>query len=278
MNATQAIHGLLSDALKTGDVHLLGEALELSPATRGLLAVAPKQVHLLPAADATLIGLAVGLAMSGARPVIELSGPDALWGILQQLGQEASLLSGEFSAPLIIRVPVAPGEDVPVDAIAALNGVTLACPSSAAQAAGVLSAALSGRETVVILEPRELLLEGLEEPDAVTLGRAAVICEGTHATVLAVGRGVRAAQAAAADLASEGISVEVIDLCTIAPLDTETIAASVYKTGRPVLAGCPDSVLTATVHAGFLRLESPPTSVEADESAIIGAVRASVSY
>jgi pyruvate/2-oxoglutarate/acetoin dehydrogenase E1 component len=94
VNATQAIHGLLSDALKSGDVHLLGEALELSPATRGLLAVAPKQVHLLPAADATLIGLAVGLAMSGSRAVIELSGPAALWGILQQLGQEATLLSG----------------------------------------------------------------------------------------------------------------------------------------------------------------------------------------
>lgn len=278
MNAIQAIHGLLSDALQSGDVHLLGEALELSPATCGLLALAPQQVHLLPAADATLIGLAVGLAMSGQRPVIELSGPDALWGILQQLGQESALLTDEFSAPLIIRVPVAPGEDVPLDAIAALSAVTLACPSSAAQAVGVLSAALSSRETVVILEPRELLLEGIDTADAVTFGRASLVREGTHATVLAVGRGVKAAEAAATALVSEGIAVEVIDLCTITPLDTAAIAASINKTGRPVLAGCPGSVLTATVRAAFLRLESPPTSVEADESAIIGAVRASVSY
>ena len=277
MNATQAIHGLLSEALQSGDVHLLGEALELSPATRGLIAVAPQQVHLLPAADATLIGLAVGLAMSGRRPVIELSGPDALWGVLQQLGQEASLLAGEFSAPLIIRVPVAPGEDVPLDAIAALSGVTLACPSSAAQIAGVLSAALSGRKTVVIIEPRELLREGIDAGTEQS-GHAAVVREGTHATVVAIGQGVRSAQAAARVLDREGISVEVIALCSINPLDTEIIAASVHKTGRPVLAGCPASVLTATVRAAFLRLESPPTSVEADESAIIGAVRASVSY
>ena len=277
MNATQAIHGLLSDALQSGDVHLLGEALELSPATRGLLAVAPQQVHLLPAADATLIGLAIGLAMSGQRAVIELAGPDALWGILQQLGQEAALLTGEFSAPLIIRVPVAPGEDIPLDAVAAFPDITLACPSSADQIAGALSSALSSRSTVVIIEPRELLLEGIAA-DTISPPRAAVVREGTHATVVTVGRGVQTAQAAAAALDQEGISVEVIDLCTLQPLDTELIAASVYKTGRPVLVGCPTSTLTATVRAAFLRLESPPTSVEADESAIIGAVRASVSY
>ncbi|MFT5685067.1 MAG: pyruvate/2-oxoglutarate/acetoin dehydrogenase E1 component [Myxococcota bacterium] len=278
MNATQAIHGLLSAALKSGNAHILGEALELSPATSGLLALSPDQVHLLPAADATLIGIAVGLAMSGARPVIELAGPDAVWGILQQLGQEAALLTGEFAGSVIIRVPLAPGESAPVAALAALPGVTLAAPSSGAQAAGILAAALKGRGTVVILEAREQLREGVAAVPDVRLGEAEVVRAGEHVSVLAWGRGVAAALSAAETLSDEGIEAEVIDLRTINPLDTATIAASVNKTGRPVLAGCPESVLSAAVRAAFLRLESPPEIASADEAEIIRAVRASVSY
>ncbi len=278
MNATQAIHGLLSDALKSGDAHILGEALELSPATSGLLAQAPDRVHLLPAADASLIGVAIGLAMSGARPVLELSGPDALWGILQQLGQEASLLSGEFSGALVIRVPLAPGETAPVSALAALPGVTLATPSSAAETAGVLAAALKARGAVVILEPRERLREGIAAVPEIRLDQAQVARAGSHATVLAWGRGVAAALSAAETLSEDGIEAEVIDLRCIAPLDTATIAASINKTGRPVLAGCPESVLSAAVRAAFLRLESPPEVASAEAADITRAVRASVSY
>ena len=278
MNATQAIHGLLSDAVTAGDAHILGEALELSPATRGLLAAAPERVHLMPAADATLIGVAIGLAMSGQRSVIELSGPDALWGILQQLGQEAALLTGEFAAGVVIRVPIAPGESAPIEAIAALPGVVLASPSSAAESVGLLAAALKHRGPVVILEPRELLREGIDAAPDLHLGEAAVVRSGAHATVLAWGRGVAAALSAADALADEGISAEVIDIRTINPLDTETIASSVHKTGRPVLAGCPTTVLTEAVRSAFLRLESPPVAAAADAEAIAACIRQSVTY
>ncbi len=278
MNASQAIHGLLSDALKSGDAHILGEALELSPATSGLLSQAPDRVHLLPAADATLIGIAVGLAMSGARPVIELAGPEALWGILQQLGQEAAMLSGEFAAPLVIRVPLAPGEVAPIAALIALPGVTVAVPAAAARLPGVLAAALRARGPVVILESRALLREGIAAASDVTLGRAVVVRAGSHATVLAWGGGVAAALSAAEALSDEGVSAEVIDLATLSPLDTDTIAASIHKTGRPVLVDCPEPVLSAAVRAAFLRLESPPETCSADASEIIHAVRASVSY
>jgi pyruvate/2-oxoglutarate/acetoin dehydrogenase E1 component len=80
LNAYQAIHGLLSRALPDRNIHILGEALELSPDTQGLMAQDPTRVHLLPAADASLVGIGIGLALSGARPIISLSGPDALWG------------------------------------------------------------------------------------------------------------------------------------------------------------------------------------------------------
>ena len=278
MNATQAIHGLLSDAVSSGEAHILGEALEMSPTTAGLLAVAPQRVHLLPAADATLLGIAVGLSMSGSRVVVELSGPDALWGILQQLGQEAGALSGEFSASIVIRVPVAPGESVPLSALTALDGITVATPATAADAPAVLAAALKSRGPVVILEPRELLREGIDGVAPLRLGEAAVVRSGEHATVLAWGRGVAVAQAAAAAVANEGIETEVIDLRTLKPLDVRTIAASVNKTGRPIVVGCPESVLNAAVTGAFLRLESPPATAEADEAAIINAIRTSVHF
>ena len=282
MNAYQAIHGLLSQALSTQQVHVLGEALELSPATRGLLAQSPRRVHLLPAADASLVGVGIGLALAGARPVIELASPASLWGVLQQLGQEAAPLraAGEFSAPLVLRVPLAPGESVPLDVLTSLQGVTVACPADADDAVAMLRAALSSRDPVVLLEPRDILSESVQDaaPADRPLVQARVLREGTDATVLAWGPTVRAALAAAEALAAEGVSAEVVDLRALSPLDEETVGASVRKTGRPVLAGGPSAALLACVRTAFLRLESPPASATGDSAALTEAIRRAVHY
>lgn len=281
MNAYQAMHGLLSRAINDRNVHVLGEALELSPATRGLLSASPDQVHLLPAADASLVGLSVGLAMSGARPVVELSGPDALWGALQQLGQEAAPLrnAGEFQAPVVLRVPVAPGEPMPVGLLQQLEGVAIGCPASPEDAVALLQAALEGVDPVVLIEPREVLGRRMSgEPARLQFGEAVVRREGTDATILAWGPGVAAAMDAADALKSEALSVEVVDLRTLSPLDTDVIAESVNKTGHPILAGGPDGVLLGTILAAFLRLECPPAQIDAEVDALSEAVRRAVNY
>jgi pyruvate dehydrogenase E1 component beta subunit len=280
MNGAQAIHGVLSSALQSNQqVHVLGEALELSPATQGLMALSPKQAHLLPASDGTLTGLATGMALAGHRPVVELAGPAALWGALQQLGQEAAAAHGEFNAPIVLRVPFAPGE-VDLSAILmALPGVVVAIPSGPDELAGMLRTALQATGPVVILEARSVLAaRGTGVDTLVAFGHAALRREGAHASILACGDEVLTATAAADDLATEGHEVDVLDLGTLSPLDLETVGRSVDKTGRPILVGAAAAVLPQVLHRSFLRLESPPATCAGTAQAIAQAVRTATQF
>ncbi len=279
MTGQGALANALAAALQQDQrVHVLGEALELSPVTAGLRARAPERVHLLPASDAALVGVAVGMAMGGARPVVELAGPDALWGVLQQLGQEAATLSGEFSAPVIVRVPMVPGAGDPTGLLTAIKGLTLAAAGVAADGAGLLQAALQASGPVVLLEFADVLAAPLEPAESLPLGRARVARAGAHATALCWGAGVGAALAAADLLAGDGIALEVIDLRTLAPLDTATLGDSVGRTGRAILVGGGAAALLDAVRAAFLRLEAPPVEVPADAAAIAAAARAALEY
>jgi len=281
MNGAQCIHQVLSEAL-SGDqrVHVLGEALSLSPASSGLMASHPEQVHLLPSADATLIGVAVGMAIGGHRPVVELAGTTALWGAVQQLGQEAAAMTGEFSAPVVVRVPVGPEGFDPTPLLTAVPGLNVACASNPADAAALVVAALQHGSPTVLLEPVTVLHDshsGTDLPD-VQLGQSTVVRQGDHVSVLAWGTGVAAAEKAANILAGEGISLEVVDLRSLAPLDAETIGASVRKTGRVVLTGAGAAALSTIIQAAFLHLESPPTIAEASAARIVEEARGAVHY
>ncbi len=279
MTGLLALRSALSQALtEDGSVALLGEALELSPVCAGLRAQAPGRVHLLPAADATLVGVAVGMAMGGARPVVELSGPEALWGALQQLGQEAAPLRGEFSAPVVLRVPMVPGAPDPSALLASIPGLRVAAAGVAADGATLLREALRAAGPVVLLESAEVLAAPVEAADALPLGRARVARAGAHVTALAWGAGVSAALEAADLLAPDGVALEVIDLRSLAPLDLDTVGASVARTGRALLVGSARAALVETVRAAFLRLEAPPAEVEADPAAIAAAARAALDY
>ncbi len=283
MKAVHAIRSVLSERIVADQrLHILGEALELSPATQGLMALAPERVHLLPAADATLLGLATGLALDGKRVVVSLSDSAAIWGALQQLGQEAAALhaNAEFRPTLVVRVPWSPDRPDPSELLTAIPGLSLAAAGGPSDAAELLAAALDAGGTTVILEPGLALL-GHQAETATSprpLGQAALLREGDHATLLCWGPGVGAASRAADTLSAEGIEVDVVDLRSLAPLDTTTIAARVGHTGRPVLAGAPASILAAVVDQAFLRLESPPVVVPPDADAIAQAVRTSVTF
>ena len=281
MNAYQAIHGLLSRALSDRNIHILGEALELSPATQGLMAQDPTRVHLLPAADASLVGVGIGLALSGGRPIISLSGPDALWGALQQLGQEAAPIrtAGEFAAPIVLRVPIAPGEQVPESLLLGLRDVIVVSPATPNDAVSMLKSALSAARPVVLLEPRTVLSGQVDgEPLPGLLTSARIARPGTHASVLAWGPAVQVACDVADALQADGISAEVLDLRSILPLDTDTIAESVSRTGRPIVVGAPDGVLLSVVRSAFLRLESPPAHASSSTVALTEAIRRAVHY
>ena len=259
-------------------IHVLGEAVELSPATTGLLGLHPDRVHLLPAADATLVGTAVGMALTGAQPIVELAGGASVWGALQQLGQEAASLTGaEYAVPVVVRIPLAPGEDAPFDLLAAVQGLTVAVASSAEAAAELLDAALSVRGPVVILEPASAMAR-TGSSARLPLGTAHTLQAGDHISLLALGAGVGAALDAADRLAEQGISAAVVDLRTVAPLDVETVGASIRHTGRALFVGSSAAAMIAAIEAAFLRLESPPMTVSPDSDAIVAAALSSVSY
>jgi pyruvate dehydrogenase E1 component beta subunit len=278
MNGASHIALALSEAMDASDsVHLLGEALPLSAAGSALLSKYPSRCHLLPAADATLVGVAIGLAIAGKTPVVELSGADALWGAIQQIGQEGARLTGEFNATVVIRVPV---NDHPEQLVRLLDGVSVsvASPADAADAGALVTAALRHNGVTVLLEPISVLHASGGQASEVSLGKARTLEAGTHITLAAWGSGVEATSAAARILGREGISAEVIDLRSLAPLDTEALAASVNKTGRLLLVGTGPHLLNAALDAAFLRLESPPAVVAPRTELITSKARAAVHY
>lgn len=278
MTGHRALAEALAGALRDDpSVHLLGEALELTAAA-GLRAQVPDRVHLLPASDAGLVGIAVGMAWGGARPVVELAGPEALWGAVQQLGQEAAATHGEFNAPVVLRVPLVPGGPDPSALLLGVAGLTVAAAGQPGEAAALLRAALQAKGPVVLLEPVEVLAENTQDLAELPLGRARVLREGTQVTALAWGAGVGAALAAAEALAGQGLSLEVVDLRALTPLDLETVGASVRKTGRVLLVGGAGAALVGVVRAAFLRLEAPPAEVAADATAIAEAAAAALAY
>ncbi len=239
-------------------IHLLGEALDLSPTTRGL---SNTRRHLLPAADQGLAGIAVGLAWSGALPVVELSGPAALATFAAALAPHLSEPSSEFPLSLILRVPLIPGEAIPTGLLALFPNFTIGAGGSESEQAQLLAAALQAGGCHLLLEAFDLPDEsqsGLEKgPDPV--GLSLVVLGPERAT----------AEVARTMLASEGITTDLLVLNTLRPLDAAALQATLARSGRAVLIGLTNQLITASalndlLHRGFLHLESPPFQAPAE--------------
>jgi 2-oxoisovalerate dehydrogenase E1 component len=206
-----------------------------------------------PLAEASIMGVAVGLALRGWMPVPEIQFGDYIWPAFMQLRDEIAMFryrsNNTWSCPMVIRVPVGGyihgghyHSQCIESILAHVPGIRIAFPSNAADAKGLLKAAIRGDDPVIFLEHKGLYRQGYAsslEPDAdfiLPLGIASIKRVGTDITVITYGALVQKSLEAARKMEEKGVSVEVIDLRTINPLDQETIFSSVKKTGKVLIA------------------------------------------
>jgi 2-oxoisovalerate dehydrogenase E1 component len=218
--------------------------------TRGLRDRFGDRVRDTPISETAIVGLGVGAAMAGLRPVVELMYLDFLGVCLDQLLNQAAKLpfmtGGAAQMALTVRTQFGAGRSSgsqhsqSLEALLAhIPGLTVVMPSTPADTYGLLRAAIQDPNPVVFIENR--LLYGAKGPQPppdhlVPIGRSVVARPGSDVTVVSVSRMVHEAVAAAEVLAGEGTSVEVIDLRTVAPLDMEPVLGSVAKTSRLLIA------------------------------------------
>lgn len=235
-------------------VFLLGEEVaEYNGAykvSKGLLDKwGPERIIDTPIAEEGFAGLAIGAAQTGLRPIVEFMSWNFSFVAFDQLVSNAAkahyMSGGRFSVPIVFRGPNGAAAQVScqhshnVEAIYGnLPGFIILAPSNAYDAKGLLKSAIRSNNPVLFLENELSYGEKMEIPTAeylVPIGQAKVLREGKHITLVSYSRILKFCLEAADQLAKQGISVEVIDLRTIKPLDIATIAASVRKTHRCVL-------------------------------------------
>lgn len=256
----------------------VGEGGNVFGLTRGLRERFGDRVRDTPISEAAIVGLGVGAAMAGMRPVVEMMYLDFLGVCFDQLLNQAAKLpymtGGAAEMSLTVRTQFGAGRSSgsqhsqSLEALLAhIPGLTVVMPSTPADAYGLLRAAIRDPNPVIVIENR--LLYGMKGPrppadHLVPIGAASIVRPGTDMTVVSVSRMVHEALAAADAVAADGISVEVIDLRTIAPLDLTTILESVRKTSRLLIAheavvpfGIGAEIAAAVASAGFWHLDAP---------------------
>ncbi|MDH3499899.1 MAG: thiamine pyrophosphate-dependent enzyme, partial [Acidimicrobiia bacterium] len=203
-----------------------------------------------PLSESGIVGTAIGMAMAGARPVAEIQFDGFVYPafdqIVSHLGRMRFRTRGNVSLPIVVRWPNGGGigahefhGDSPETYFVHAPGLTVVMPSSPLDAKGLLAAALESTDPVIFLEPKVLYRSGREDVpvDYFTLpiGRARIRRPGDEVTLVTYGGMVPVCLAAAEQLAAAGVECEVIDLRTLFPWDSETVLASVRRTGRLVL-------------------------------------------
>ncbi|MEN6303861.1 MAG: alpha-ketoacid dehydrogenase subunit beta [Armatimonadia bacterium] len=237
-----------------------------------------------PIAEGGFVGVAVGAAMTGLRPVAEIMFMDFITLAVDQLVNHAAKFHYQFGeqcrVPLVVRCPYGAGRGYgPTHSqslerfFVATPGLVVVCPSTAEDAKGLLKSAIRCDDPVIFLESKILYGQRGEVPEGeytVPLGQARVALEGEDVTVLAYGRMVEEALRASEALSEHGVTTEVLDLRTLAPLDVETIRASVEKTGRLVVVeegtltgGVGAEIVARVTEECFDYLQAPPKRVAA---------------
>jgi acetoin:2,6-dichlorophenolindophenol oxidoreductase subunit beta len=280
----EAVRDALSRAMHADeDVFIMGEDIaEMGGSmgvTQGMLAeFGPDRVRNTPISEMAIVGAGIGAAMQGMRPVVEIMYEDfttlAMEQIVNQAAKHRYMSGGQVTVPLTIRTQGGAGwspgaqHAQQVEAwFVHVPGLKVVFASTPSDVRGLLWSSIYDDNTVLFFEHRTLYplkAEVSEELEPIPLGQARVHREGEDVTVIATGRLVHEALAAAAEAEKEGVSVEVVDPRTLQPLDEEALVASVKKTNRCVVAheavvrgGFGAEVAAVIQHQAFDWLDAP---------------------
>ncbi len=265
------------------DVVLLGEDIGTDGgvfrATDGLIKeFGENRVIDTPLSESGIVGVAIGLAVYGLKPVAEIQFEGFLYPALDQIISHAGRIRnrsrGRFHVPLVIRFPYGGGirapehhSDSPEALLVHTPGVKVVMPSTPYDAKGLLTSAIRDPDPVLFMEPKRIyraIVEDVPEDNyVVPLSEAKVVREGTDVTLVSWGAMMRLSREAA-EKVKDTVSVEVIDLRTLSPMDTATITKSVEKTGKaivvheaPKTAGLGAEIAATINETAFLSLEAP---------------------
>jgi pyruvate/2-oxoglutarate/acetoin dehydrogenase E1 component len=278
----QAIHDAVVEEMRRDPkVIVYGEDVELSIVgdLRGVYEQFGRdRIRNTPICETTLTGMAVGLAAAGYRPVVQMMFANFFYTGMDAIGNQMCKLrlmtGGQMELPITVIATCGGGaanaaqhSDTPYPVLMNLGGVNVAVPATPADAKGLVKTAIRDPNPCFILEPNGRGGETGDVPDGehlVPFGKAAVRREGDAATVVAIGRMLRPALAAAAALGTEGVNVEVIDPRTLVPFDEQTVLASVGKTGHLVIAdeareccSAASQIAAVVAEKGFSLLKGP---------------------
>jgi pyruvate/2-oxoglutarate/acetoin dehydrogenase E1 component len=249
----------------------------------------PERVRDVPISEDSTVGCAVGAALTGLRPIVEILYCDFLLRAMDQIGNQAAkyryMSGGQMSVPLVIRTTCGYGSSRGATHSQTLGamlfqfpGLKVVLPSTPRDAKGLLKSAIRDEDPVVVLDSFLLFpLKGSvpEEDYTIPLGQADVKREGKDITVVALSTMVHEALKAAEDLAREGVEVEVVDPRTLVPLDLTTIVHSVKKTNRLMVVepgsqrgGAGAEIIACIVKEAFDYLDSPPVRLAVPDTPI----------
>lgn len=243
-----------------------------------------------PLAESGIVGTAVGMAVAGLRPVVEMQFCGFIYPAFNQIISHASRMRnrsrGKYETPIVIRMPYGGGINAlehhseSMEAIFGhIPGLKVVVPSTPHDAKGMLISAIESNDTILFMEPkriyRAIKQEVADGKYTIPLGKASVLSQGSDVTVVAYGAMIREVQRAMVMAKEQGISVELIDLRSIYPIDRETIAKSVKKTGRiitvtegPRSFGVGSEISQIAIEEAFLSLEAPPSRVSGFDTII----------
>lgn len=234
-----------------------------------------------PLAESAIVGTAIGMAINGLKPVVEMQFSGFMYPAFNQIITHVARMRnrsrGRYTLPMVIRTPYGGGiralehHSESTEALyAQIPGLTVVIPSTPYDAKGLLIAAIRSPNPVIFMEPKRIYRafkqEIPEEAYEIPLGKAKIVQEGNDITIVAWGAMVRDVQKAAEMVKEKGINPEIIDLRTISPMDRESFIESVKKTGRilvvheaPKTLGLGAEIISIVNEKAFLYLDAPPT-------------------
>jgi pyruvate dehydrogenase E1 component beta subunit len=256
LNIVQSVNHTLRDEMRRNDkIVVLGEDVGVNGgvfrATEGLYKeFGPNRVIDTPLAESGIVGVSIGMALYGLKPVPEIQFLDFIYPAFDQIQSELAKFryrsGAQYAAPVVIRAPYGGGikgshyHSQSTEAFFTHTpGLKVVIPATPYDTKGLLTSALRDQDPVMFLEPKKIYRtvrgEVPDEDYTIPIGKANIVREGEDVTVFAYGAMLHVAMEAAELAASKGIKVEVVDIRTLLPFDIETITGSVKKTGRVVI-------------------------------------------